>query len=127
MEKKNSLAKSAALMGVIILFSKVLGLVRDILTASAYGTETVAAKAYATASKLPITIFDFVLGGVVTAAFIPVYNSIAVKKSKKDALSFCQSYVNLVLLVTVSLTVLGVVFAPSLVRLIAPELPEEPS
>ena len=125
MEKKNSLAKSAALMGVIILFSKALGLLRDILTASAYGTETVAAKAYATASKLPITIFDFVLGGVVTAAFIPVYNSIAVKKSKKDALSFCQSYLNLILLITASLTVLGVVFAPALVRLIAPELSEE--
>jgi len=124
-KKKPSLAQSAALMGIIILVSKVLGLVRDILTASAYGTETVVAKAYATASKLPITIFDFVLGGVVTAAFIPVYNSIAVKKGKKDALSFCQSYVNLILLVTAGITVIGVIFAPSLVRLIAPELSEE--
>ena len=75
--KKQSLAKSAALMGVIILLSKIMGLVRDCMIASAYGT-TEAAIAYETASKLPVTIFDFVLGGVVTSAFIPVYNSIAV-------------------------------------------------
>ncbi|MBQ8370503.1 MAG: hypothetical protein IJY35_11045, partial [Clostridia bacterium] len=118
---KKSLSKSAALMGVIILLSKVMGLVRDSMIASAYGT-TEAAIAYETASKLPVTIFDFVLGGVVTSAFIPVYNSIAVKKGKKDALAFAQSYVNLILVITAALSVIGTVFAPALVSLIAPEL-----
>lgn len=122
-ENKTSLAKSAVLMGIIILASKALGLLRDILIAAAYGT-TEAAVAYETASKLPVTIFDFVLGGVVTAAFIPVYNSLAVKKGKKEAVSFCQSYVNLILVITVTLSVLGVVFAPTLVDLIAPKLAE---
>ena len=118
---KKSLSKSAALMGVIILLSKVMGLVRDSMIASAYGT-TEAAIAYETASKLPVTIFDFVLGGVVTSAFIPVYNSIAVKKGKKDALAFAQSYVNLILVITAALSVIGTIFAPVLVSLIAPEL-----
>ena len=124
MDKKPSLARSAVLMGVIILLSKALGLVRDILVASAYGT-TMEAVAYGTASKLPTTVFDFVLGGVVTSAFIPVYNRIAVRKSKKEAMAFCQSYVNLILLITTTLAVLGAVFAPFLVRLIAPKLAEE--
>ena len=108
-------------MGVIILLAKVMGLLRDILVASNFGT-TEAAVAYETASKLPVTIFDFVLGGVVTSAFIPIYNSLAVKKSKKDALSFAYSYVNLVLLITLSISVIGVVFAPYLVTFIAPDL-----
>jgi len=116
-----ALARSAVLMGVIILASKFLGLLRDILVASAYGT-TDAAIAYATASKLPVTIFDFILGGVVTSAFIPVYNSIAVKSGKKEALSFSQSYLNLILTITIALTVIGVLFAPWLVGVIAPEL-----
>ncbi len=118
-----ALARSALLMGVIILASKFLGLLRDILVASAYGT-TEAAIAYATASKLPVTIFDFILGGVVTSAFIPVYNSIAVKNGKKDALSFAQSYLNLILTITTALTAVGVLFAPYLVSWIAPELSE---
>ena len=88
---KKSFAKSAVLMGVIILLSKVMGLVRDSMIAAAYGM-TEQAIAYETASKLPITIFDFVLGGVVTSAFIPVYNSLAVKKGRQEALSFAQSF-----------------------------------
>ncbi len=125
-KKENSLARSAALMGIIILMSKLLGLVRDMLTAAAYGT-TSAAVAYETASKLPITIFDVVLGGVVTSAFIPVYNSISVKKGKKEALSFAQSFFNLILLITATLSVVGTVFAPSLVSFIAPELSADTS
>lgn len=124
MKKTVSLAQSAVLMGVIILLSKALGLARDILVASAYGT-TMEAVAYGTASKLPTTVFDFILGGVVTSAFIPVYNRIAVQRGKDEAVGFAQSYVNLILLITTTLSVLGVVFAPSLVRLIAPELAPE--
>ncbi len=121
---RKSLAASAALMGIIILFSKALGLLRDILVASAYGT-TAEGVAYETASKLPVTVFDFVLGGVVTAAFIPVYNSLTVKKDKKEALSFAQSYVNLILLVTVILSAVGAAAAPLFVRLMAPDLAAE--
>ena len=118
---KKSLAKSAVLMGIIILLSKVMGLVRDSMIASAYGT-TASAIAYESASKLPVTIFDFVLGGVVTSAFIPVYNSLAVKKGRQAALSFAQSYVNLILVITLTLSLVGVIFAPALVSFIAPEL-----
>lgn len=121
--KKHSLAKSAVLMGIIILFSKIAGLVRDMLVAGAFGT-TDPAIAYETASKLPLEIFDFVLGGVVTSAFIPIYNSIAVGKGKKEALAFSQSYVNLILALTGSISVLGIIFARPLVSLVAPELSE---
>lgn len=123
-EKKPSLMLAAMMMGVIILLSKILGLLRDSMIGSAYGTTDLAI-AYETASKLPVTIFDFILGGVVTSAFIPIYNSIAVKKGKKDALSFAQSYVNLILVITVSVSVIGVVFAPYLVNFIAPDLTAE--
>jgi len=123
MKNKRSLAGSALMMGGIILLSKLLGLFRDILVAGAYGT-TEAAIAYETASKLPITLFDFVLGGVVTSAFIPIYNSIAVKKNKSKALDFARSYVNLILALTAALTVIGIVFAPWLISVIAPEISE---
>ena len=87
MKAKTTFAKTAALMGIIILFAKCMGLIRDILVASVYGT-TLYAVAYETASKLPITVFDLVLGGVVTSAFIPVYPSIAHDRGKADAVTF---------------------------------------
>ncbi len=118
---KNRFARTAALMGIIILVSKLMGLVRDQMIAGTYGTTTFAI-AYETASKLPINIFDFVLGGVVTSAFIPIYSRISVKEGKERAVAFTQSYLNFILLLTVTLSVLGMVFAPALVSLIAPEL-----
>jgi len=110
-------------MGVIILAAKGMGLFRDILIAGRYGT-TAAAIAYETASKLPVTVFDLVLGGVVTSAFIPVYNSLSVKEGRKSALSFAQSYFKFILLITTVLTLIGVIFAPQLVSFMAPELDE---
>ena len=124
MKKSFGFAKTAALMGIIILAAKVMGLVRDVMVAGTFGT-TVYAVAYETASKLPVTIFDFVLGGVVTSAFIPVYNSIAVREGKDKASAFAQSYTNLILLLTVLIAVFGVIFAPALVSFLAPDLAAE--
>jgi len=87
-KKQKSFAGTALLMGVIILAAKVLGLVRDMLIARHYGT-TMEAVAYETASRLPVTVFDLVIGGVVTTAFIPVYNSLLVKEGEKAALHWC--------------------------------------
>jgi len=119
---KRSFAGTAVLMGVIILTAKLLGLVRDVLVANHYGTSSAEAVAYETASKLPVTIFDLVIGGVVTSAFIPVFNSLMVKKGREEALSFARSYVNFVLCITLVLSVIGVVFASPLVYFMAPEL-----
>lgn len=124
MKKSSGLARTAALMGIMIFLSKVMGLVRDGMIAGAFGT-SIYAVAYETASKLPVTIFDFVLGGVVTSAFIPVYNSIVMRDGKDRAREFAQSYLNLILLITGVLSVFGVIFAPSLVSFIAPDLGAE--
>ena len=123
-KKKSGILGSAALMGIIILFSKLLGLFRDILVANHYGTgmESVA---YSAASRLPVTIFDLIIGGVVSAAFIPVFNSVLVRKGKKDAMKFANSYVNLIIIVCALMTVIGVIFAPQLMNLIAPNMPAE--
>ncbi|MBQ8641795.1 MAG: murein biosynthesis integral membrane protein MurJ [Clostridia bacterium] len=121
--KTRSFAGTAVLMGIIILAAKVLGLVRDSLVAGKYGT-SMEAIAYETASRLPVTVFDLVIGGVVTTAFIPVYNSLLVKKGKAEALDFARSYVNLILVITLAIAVLGIAFASPLVTFMAPELDE---
>lgn len=121
-QNKRSFAGTAVLMGVLILAAKVLGLVRDTLVAGAYGTSSMEAIAYETASRLPVTVFDLVLGGVVTTAFIPVYNSLLVKKGRGEALDFARSYVNLVLLITLAIALVGTVFASPLVHFMAPEV-----
>jgi len=123
-KKKKGLLGYAAVMGVIIMVSKLLGLFRDILVARFYGMGTEAV-AYEAASRLPVTVFDFVIGGVVTSAFIPVFNSLMVKKGKKEAMGFANSYVNFILIVCIIIAAVGIIFAKQLMWLIAPEISGE--
>lgn len=116
----NRMMSTAVLMAVIVLASKGLGLLRDILTANAFGTG-LDSQAYEIASRLPITIFDFIVGGVVSAAFIPVFAELLVKDSRPAAMKFASSYINLILLITGGVSVLGVVFAEPLVGILAPD------
>lgn len=120
-EKKGGLLGTAAMMAILIFAAKALGLLRDSLVAGAYGT-TAPAIAYETASRLPVLIFDFVIGGVVSAAFIPVFSDLLVREGKKSAMRYAASYVNLIFCLTSILTVAGVVFASPLVDLLAPKL-----
>lgn len=123
-KKGGGLLGTAALLAIIILFSKVLGLLRDILVANAYGT-TAPAIAYETASRLPVLLFDLVIGGVVTSAFIPVFSDLLVREGKPAAMRYAASYVNAISLLTGALTALGLIFASPLVTLLAPDLPAE--
>ncbi|MBQ7011339.1 MAG: murein biosynthesis integral membrane protein MurJ [Clostridia bacterium] len=110
------------IMAIATVCAKLLGLVRDVLCAAAYGTG-IEGIAYETASRLPIMLFDFVIGGVVTAAFIPVFSELTVKKGKDKAMDFAADYFNLILSVTLLISVAGELLAPYLVHLLAPEIP----
>lgn len=116
----DKLMKSAVFMVIATVMAKALGLVRDMLVAANYGS-TVEAIAYDAASRLPILLFDFVIGGVVTAAFIPIFNEILVKEGRERAFEFTDRYITLILLITTVITVLGVVLAPFLVEIMIPD------
>ena len=122
--KSGGIAKTAILMVIVTICSKVLGMLRDVLLANGYGT-TSAAVAFDTASRLPILIFDFVIGGVITASFIPVFNELLVKKGKEEALKFANLYVNVILVITLLISVAGVLLASPLVTFLAPDIEAE--
>ena len=122
--KASGLMKNAFFMVFATLFSKALGLVRDMLIAAAYGTGADAI-AYDAASRLPILLFDFVIGGVVTAAFIPIFNELLVKKGEKRAFEFANGYITLVVLITLAIALVGVVLAEPLVSFLIPDVAPE--
>ncbi|NLK40095.1 MAG: murein biosynthesis integral membrane protein MurJ [Clostridiales bacterium] len=106
-------------MVTVTLLSKLFGMYRDILLAAHYGT-THAAIAFETASRLPLILFDLVIGGVITASFIPIYNELLVKKNKEEAMLFANQYVNLIFFITVLISFIGIFLASPLIELLAP-------
>ena len=121
-EKK--IASTAILMVFVTVLAKALGLLRNALLASNFGT-AMDSVAYEAASRLPLTLFDFALGGVVTAAFIPIFNELIVKKGRDEAFAFANKYFNLILCITVVISVCGIVFSSPLVSFLAPKLDAE--
>ncbi len=111
-------------MAFATFISKVLGLVRDSLMGAYFGAG-IEADAFMAASKLPTTLFDMVIGGVISASFIPVFNSILTKKGQDEAKGFANKFITMIILVTLIISVVGILFAEPLVRFMAPNFGAE--
>ena len=84
MQEKKSFLKSAKTVSLCTLLSRILGLARDIICASFFGT-SLAWDAFVIAFKIP-NLFRRLFGeGALSAAFIPVFTEYLETKGKKDA------------------------------------------
>jgi len=119
-DKKKRSALTVAFMILAMIISKVLGMFRGVLLASSYGISE-DATAFSTASRIPLSFFDIVFASAILGCFIPVYNSFS-KDDSKGKNEFTSIYLNFMLLLTGALSLIGMVFAPQILKLIAPDL-----
>lgn len=115
---------TAAFMAMATLLSKVLGLVRDSMLTAYFGSG-LASDAFLTASTIPTQLFDVVIGGVISATFIPVFNDVMIKKNRDEAMKFVNKFITLILTVSIVIAVIGIIFASQLVSLQAPNYDSE--
>ena len=124
MSDTTKMIKTAGFMTIATLLAKVCGMFRDMLIAAYFSTSYIG-DAYMTATKLPTMLFDLVIGGVITASFIPIFNGILQKENKKEAMRFANKFISMVLLITIIISVLGILFQSPLIGLLAPEFDEK--
>ena len=117
-----STVKTVSFMMIATLFSKIAGLLRDVFIAAKYGTESMEAIAYSYASSLPVQLFDFTLGAAVLATFIPIFNNFMEKGDKKRAFEFSNNFINITVLISATISLLGMVFSKYIGLFIAPDL-----
>ncbi len=120
MDDSKKMLKTAGFMAIATFMAKVLGLARDMLIAAFFGTG-IEADAYMTATRLPTTLFDIVIGGVISAAFIPVFNSVWEEKSREKALEFANRFIGMVLMISGLIAIFGIVFSDNLITFMAPD------
>jgi len=116
--EKKQILKSASIITLVTIVSRVLGYVRDQRIALLLGT-TPAADAYVLAYRIPNLFRRLVAEGSMTASFIPVFSSYMREKSRKEVWEFANRLFWTLALVAAVITVLGMVFSPSVVRLFA--------
>lgn len=109
--------KTAVGMILIIFAAKCFGLLREVLLAHYYGTG-IYTDAYVIANNVPTVIFAAV-GVALSSAFIPMFSRIKQKEGEERAVLFTQQLTNVLVLLCLAITLLGVLFSPQIVRLFA--------
>lgn len=106
------------MLGSLTGVSRVLGFIRDLVIAAAFGT-SVAAEAFVVSFKLPNLLRDLVGEGAANAAFVPVLTECKEKKPE-DFWGLVSTLFLIMTVILAALSVLGVLFTPWIIRLIAP-------
>jgi len=116
--KSNELFRASGIMALGTIISRITGFIRGILIVAVLGT-TLLADTYNVANTMPNILYNLLVGGALTAIFIPqLVRSFESEDGGDDFASRLVTTISLILLV---LVLLGMFFAPALVRLYAPE------
>jgi putative peptidoglycan lipid II flippase len=114
-----SIAKSASIISIATLCSRLLGFFRDMLIARLFGVYTYA-QAFVVAFKIPNLLRDSIGEGAANAALVPVFSEYTVKHSKEEFWHLANILLNIALIILMAVTILGILFSPILVRIMAP-------
>jgi putative peptidoglycan lipid II flippase len=108
------LRTAAAYVAVGTGVSRVTGLLRFVALAWALG-QTPLADSYNLANTVPNMLYDFVLGGVLAATFIPVFVDRLANKDEREAFESISAVVTVSVVVLLSATVIALVLAPQII------------
>ncbi|MPZ98734.1 MAG: murein biosynthesis integral membrane protein MurJ [Dehalococcoidia bacterium] len=118
-----SVIGAAGIVAFGFLASRMLGLLRSVVIADAFGTDP-ELDAYWVAFRLPDLVFQLLAGATLSAAFIPTFSRVLLRSGEEGAWRLASSVLNLVALATFVLAGLAFLLAPWLVPLLAPGLGE---
>jgi putative peptidoglycan lipid II flippase len=112
---KRQILKSASIISVITVVSRILGYVRDQRLTLLLGTSGIA-DAFVLAYRIPNVLRRLVGEGSMTASFIPVFTDYMRNRSREETWAFANRLFWTFSVILSALTVLGVIFSPLFVR-----------
>ena len=113
---KRQILKSASIISIITVVSRVLGYVRDQRLTLLLGTTGIA-DSFILAYRIPNILRRLVGEGSMTASFIPVFSDYMRNRSREETWAFANRLFWTFSVVLAGLTVLGVIFSPLIVRM----------
>lgn len=111
--------RSAGVIAAATLASRILGFIRDLVIARLFGV-FIYAQAFVIAFKIPNLFRDLVGEGAANAAFVPVFSEYIAKGRKEEFWELANILMNVLLVVLSFITIIGIIFSPHIVKLIAP-------
>ncbi len=119
MSEHKAIFKSASIISAFTVVSRITGFIRDVLIANLFGTGA-AAQAFFVAFKIPNAFRDVMGEGAGNAAFVPVFCETIEKKTRAEFLKLVNSLLWMMVVVSSTFTLLGIIFSPVIIHLVAP-------
>lgn len=124
--KQTSILSAAGVLIITVLFSAFLGIVRDrLLVSTFFGSQSPwLLDIYYASFKIPDLLFQILVAGTLSAAFIPLLTQ-AQDEGEEKTEELAATFLTLIFLVFLVLLLLAFLFLPALSRLIAPTFTPE--
>lgn len=122
--KQTSVAKSAGIVSIAVMFSRVLGLVREMIFANFFGAGFLA-DAFQAAFKISNTLRDLFAEGALSAAFVKVFTDYQVKRTEEEAWRLASMVLNALAVVLCVIVVIGIFISPYLITYLAKDFSPE--
>ncbi len=114
---EHQLVRSATGVSGIIMISRVLGCVRDMLFAAAFGA-TYLSDAFVVAFRIPNLLRRLFGEGGLSAGFIPVFTGELVERGKRASWELALAMINRLGVILVLVSAAGMLLAPQIMRVI---------
>jgi putative peptidoglycan lipid II flippase len=121
-----SVARNAGVVSLAVMASRVLGLVRDQVFAAFFGAG-LQFDAFITAFRIPNLLRDLLAEGALSSAFVTTFTQTLKTKGKEEALRLSNRVATLIVILITVISILAWIYAPAIVRMLAPGFFDVPS
>lgn len=115
--KQQSVARSAGIVSIAVMFSRVFGLVRETIFAKYFGAGFLY-DAFIVGFRIPNLLRDLFAEGALSAAFVKVFTDYQLKNSEKEAWRLASLIFNGLAVVLSAICIAGIFLSPLFVKLI---------
>jgi putative peptidoglycan lipid II flippase len=120
MDEKHSVTKAAGKISIATTCSRILGFVRDVVIARIFGATWIT-DAFFVAYTIPNLLRELFAEGSVSAGYVPVFSEYLAREGREEAKKLAGVVFGFLLSILLIICLLGILFAPSITRVIAPD------
>lgn len=117
-KKQTTVGGAAGILALMMFLSRVVGLLRDRLLSTYFGPDELGV--YFAAFRIPNIIFELLVMGALTAAFIPVYSKFIATEREEEAWRLATTLINISVGVLFIFSIPLYILSPFVSRLLAP-------
>lgn len=118
-EQGNKVVRAAGVVAAAMIASRILGYLRDVFIYAQFGQNRIT-DAYQAAFSIPDFIYMILVGGALSASFIPIFSSYVAKGQEEEAWETASIVLNVVCAGMLVLLSAAYIFAPQLINILVP-------